>query len=178
MVCFLVCFLPSCFGKDCRWLLRVHGITNWPVLIETEESNTHRGRSRVSKHIQTVTGGGQALRVETRKAATSFPSFSLPAPLSPAAAEGPQPSEELDFLKSSHSNLSEKLNRRLLILVAPRDQVQGRREECSGSWAARQRSASHASCHLLSVARGLLAGKLLGAKEVQAWPVQQEVALR
>lgn len=187
MVCFLVYFLPPCLGKDCRWLLRVHGITNWPELTEGLKNQTHRGEGRGGQseqaHQNSDPGGwSQALQVEKREAGTSFPSFSLPVPLFPAAAEGegPQPSEELDFLKCSHSNPSEKLNRRLLVLVAPRDQVQSHREACSGAGQldSKTRATPHATCHPLSVAQGLLAGKLLWAKEAQATPIWQEVALQ
>lgn len=97
-----------------------------------------------------------------RKAGTSFPSFSLPKPLFPAAAkvEDPKTNEELDFLKSSHHyNLSEKSHCKVFIFVAPRDQVQGAESWRSmlGELGGSSKAVCQATCHLLPVAWGLLA---------------------
>lgn len=58
----------------------------------------------MNKYYQSRWLVADPLKVVIRKTGTSFSSFSLPKPFSPAAAKGkdPKANEELDFLKSSH----------------------------------------------------------------------------
>lgn len=117
MVCFLVYFVPSCLGKDCRWLLRIHEVTNWPV--DGLKNQKHfKNRGTVSKHIKTVCQLAGRRPSEWRKERRDIFSILLSARASFPSSCRSRRSQAWTFENLVIIKTSKKPNCRLLIFVA------------------------------------------------------------